>query len=69
MSVNEFIDDYLNRLLDKLSKENKAIFLLIAFKINLLTYDTDPRINKFLDSTSCHYLHSHTIQPLRVTSN
>ena len=69
MSVNEFIDDYLNRLLDKLSKENKAIFLLIDFKINLLTYDTDPRINKFLDSTSCHYLPSHTIQPLRVTSN
>ena len=69
MSVNEFNDDYLNRLLDKLSKENKAIFLLIDFKINLLTYDTDPRINKFLDSTSCHYLPSHTIQSLRVTSN
>ena len=28
MNVNEFSDDYLNEPLDKLSKENKTIFLL-----------------------------------------
>ena len=35
--INEFNGDYLNDLLDKLSKENKTIFLLGDFSINLLT--------------------------------
>ena len=34
MNINEFSDDYLNELLDKLSKENKTIFLISAFNIN-----------------------------------
>ena len=38
MNINEFRDDYLNELLDKLSKENKTIFLLGNFNINLLNY-------------------------------
>ena len=33
MNINEFNDDYLNELLDKLSKENKTIFLLGDFKL------------------------------------
>ena len=35
MNVNEFNDDYLNKLLDKLSKENKILFLFGDFNINL----------------------------------
>ena len=34
--------DYLNELLDKLSKENKTIFFLGDFNVNLLNYDTHP---------------------------
>ena len=34
MDINEFNGDYLNELLDKLSKENKTIFPLHDFKIN-----------------------------------
>ena len=34
--INEVNDDYLNELVDKLSKENKTIFLLDDFNINLL---------------------------------
>ena len=39
MSLNEFNDYYINNLLDKLSKENKTVFLLGDFNIDLLNYD------------------------------
>ena len=42
MNINEFNDDYLNELLDKLSKQNKTINLLDDFNINLLNYDIHP---------------------------
>ena len=35
MNTNEFNDDYLNELLEKLSKENKTIFRFGGFNINL----------------------------------
>ena len=50
MNINEFNADYLNELLDKLSKENKTIFILGDFNINFLNYDIHPPINEFLDS-------------------
>ena len=66
MNINEFNDDCLNELLDKLSKENKTIFLLGDFNINLLNYDIYPPTNEFLDSLSSHYF---LPQPSRVTTN
>ena len=39
MNIKEFNDDYLTELLEKLSKENKTIFLLGDFNVNLLYYD------------------------------
>ena len=50
MNINEFNADYLNELLDKLSKEDKTIFLLGDFNINFLNYDIHPPTNEFLDS-------------------
>ena len=49
MNVTEFNDDHLNEIFDKLSKENKTIFIFGDFNINLLNYDTRPPTNKFLD--------------------
>ena len=69
MSINEFNDDYLNELLDKLSKENKTIFLLGDFNINLLNYDIHPPTNEFLPSLSSHYFLPHILQPDRVITN
>ena len=69
MNINEFNDDYLNELLDKLSKENKTIFLLGDFNINLLNYDIHPPTNEFSDSLSSHYFLPHILQPSRVTAN
>ena len=69
MNINEFNNDYLNELLDKLSKENKTIFLLGDFNINLLNYNIHPPTNEFLDSLSSHYFLPHILQPSRVTTN
>ena len=69
MNINEFNDDYLNKLLDKLSKEIKNIFLLGNFNINFLNYDIHPPTNEFLDSLSSHYFLPHILQPSGVTTN
>ena len=69
MNSNEFNEDYLNELLDKLSKENKTIFLLGDFNINLLNYDIHPPTNGFLDYLSSHYFLPHILQLSRVTTN
>ena len=50
MSLAEFNDYYLNKLLDNLSRENKSIFSLGDFNVNLLNYDNDSQTNEFLDS-------------------
>ena len=69
MNINDCNDDYLNELLDKLSKENKTIFLHGCFNINLLKYDIHPPANAFLESLSFHYFLPQKLQPSRVTSN
>ena len=49
MDVLDF--NYLiNQLLDKISKEQKQIFLLGDFNINLLNYNEQQPINEFLDT-------------------
>ena len=64
MNINKLNDDYLNELLDKLSKENKTILLIGDFNINLLNYDIHPRTNEFLDFLSSHYFLLHFLQPI-----
>ena len=54
MNTNEFNDDYLNELLEKLSKENETIFRFGGFNINLLNYDIHPLTNELLDPLSSH---------------
>ena len=39
IDLNEFNDYYINIVLDKLAKENKTVFLLGDFDIDLLNYD------------------------------
>ena len=68
MSIESFNDFYLNPLLDKLSKENKTIFLLGDFNIDLLKYDSHPPTNEFLDSLSSNYFLPHIIHPTRITA-
>ena len=56
MDLNEFIDYYVNNLLDKLLKENKTVFLLGDFSIDLLNYDQHSLTNEFLNSISSQML-------------
>ena len=58
MDVFDFNKNYLNTLLDKLSKENKQVFLLGDFNINSLNYNDHQPINEFLDSlASSSFIH------------
>ena len=55
MNMNEFNDDYFNEFIDKLSEENKTIFLLGDFNINMLNYDIHLPTKAFSDSLSWGY--------------
>ena len=50
MNVIDFNENYLNGLLDKISKEEKNISLLGDLNINLLNYHDQRTTNVFLDS-------------------
>ena len=69
MDLNEFNDYYINNLLDKLSKENKTVFLLGDFNIDLSNYDQYSLTNEFLDSLSAHMLLPHIVQQTRIRNN
>ena len=69
MDLNEFIDYYVNNLLDQLSKENKTVFLLGDFNIDLLNQDQLSLTNDFLHSLSFHMLLPHIAQPTRIRNN
>ena len=58
MNLNEFNDNYLNILLQKISKEKKNGVLLGDFNVDLLKYDKHAGTSAFIDSLSsymfCH---------------
>ena len=60
MDVSDFNKDYLNTLLDKLSKENKQASLLDDFTINLLNYNDHQSANEFLDSLASNSIMQYT---------
>ena len=39
MDLDEFNDNFLNTLLDKISKKNKSVFLLADINVDPLKYD------------------------------
>ena len=55
MDVSEFNKNYLNTLLHKLSKENKQVFLIGYFNINLLNYNYHQPANEFLDALASKF--------------
>ena len=54
MHVSDINKNYFNNLYDKLSKENKQVFLRRDFDINLLKYTNYQPINEFLDSLASY---------------
>ena len=67
MDLNEFNCYYLNPLLEKLAKEQKSVFLLDDFNVDLLEYEQHKATNEFLDSLSSNMNLPYIIQPTRIT--
>ena len=64
MDLTDFNCNYLNKLLESLSKEEKSIFLLGDFNVNL-NYNEHNQTNEFLDSLASNSL----IYILNFTTN
>ena len=64
------IPDFLSKLgpvLDKVSSEGKTLILLGDFNVDLLKFDKDPNIFKFLDTLGSYSLKPYISLPTRVT--
>ena len=61
------IKDFLNKLIEKVSKEQKSVSLLGDFNINLLNYNDHSLTNEFLDSLSSKSVILYILQPTRIT--
>ena len=69
MDLTDFNCSYLNILLEKISKEQKSIFLLGDFNVNLLNYNEHTQTNEFLDSVASKSFIPFTLQSTRITSH
>ena len=69
MDLTDFNCNYLNKLLENISKEQKSIFLLGDFNVNLLNYNEHNQTNEFLDSLASNSFISLILQPTRITSH
>ena len=69
MDLTDFNCSYLNKLLENISKEQKSIFLLGDFNVNLLNYNEHNQTNEFLDSLASNSFIPLILQPTRITSH
>ena len=69
MDNTDFNKNYLNPILDKMSKKNKQVFLLGDFNIDLLNYNDHQPTNEFLDSLASNSFLPYILQPTRLTSH
>ena len=67
MDLDEFKENYLNFLLDTLSKENKSISILGDFILDLLKYESHAPTIEFLDPLSSNMFLPYILQATRVT--
>ena len=64
MDLTDFNSNYLNKLLENISKEQ--IFLIGDFNVNLLNYDEHNQTNELLDSPASNSFIPLIIQPTRI---
>ena len=69
MDLTDFNSNYLNNLLEKISKEQKSVFLLGHFNINLLNCNVHNPTYKFSDSLASNSFLPYILQPTRITSH
>ena len=68
MLISEFCEDFLNNLKEELSKENKEIYLMGDFNINLLNYQSDNQTATFLDNICSSGFFPYINIPTRIIS-
>ena len=68
MDLTHFNSNYLNNH-EKVSKEQKSVFLLGDFNINLLNYNVHNPANEFLDSLASNSFLPYSLQTTRITSH
>ena len=69
MDLNDFNFNYLDKLLENISKEQTSVFLLGDFNVNLLNYNEHNHTNEFLDSLASNSFIPLILQPTRITSH
>ena len=69
MDLTDFNCNYLIRLLENISKEQKFIFLSEDFNVNLLNYNEHNQANEFLDSLASNSFIPLILQPTRKASH
>ena len=69
MNLTDFNCSYLNKLLENISKEQKSIFLLEDFNVNLLNYNEHNHTNEFLNYFASNSFIPLILQPSRITSH
>ena len=69
MDLTDFNSSYLNKILEKNSKEQRPIFLLVNFNVNLMNCSALNPANEFLDSVASNSFIPLILQPTRITSH
>ena len=69
MDLTNFNCNYLNKLLENISKEQKSFFLLGVFNVNFLNYNEHNQTNEFLGSLASNSFVPLILQPTRITSH
>ena len=69
MGLSDFNSSYLNKILEKNSKEQKPIFLLVNFNVNLMNYNAHNPANDFLDSLASNSFTPLILQLTRIASH
>ena len=67
MDLADFNCNYLSKLLENISKEQKSIFLLGDFNVNLLNYNEHNQTNECLGSLASNSFIPLILQPTRIT--
>ena len=68
MDLNEFNEEFFNPLMEKIGSEDKKLFLMGDFNIDLLRVDVDTPTTNFFDVVTANLLVPQIIIPTRITS-
>ena len=68
ISIQQFINESIEPLLDKISGENKFCSLMGDFNIDLLKTDTNDKVNAFYNNVTSHFFAPYILQPTRPKS-